>query len=107
MLRYLNSRCTCPEGFRGKNCEEDIDECKIAETNGEEICNNGICINEVGWFQCFCRPGFTGDRCHLDFDECLWNYCENGATCEDKENDYKCLCVPGYKGMALRLFLAT
>ena len=94
---YPNFSCACPEGFLGLNCEEDIDECEVPAN--KDICNNGICVNEVGGFQCFCRPGFTGDFCDRDFNECLWDYCKNGATCEDQENAYKCHCVPGYEGI--------
>ena len=103
LIKYdLNYSCTCPEGLRGQNCEEDIDEC---ENENNEICNNGICVNNFGGFQCFCRPGFTGDFCDLNFDECLWDHCQNGATCEDKENAYKCHCVPGYEGKLFNLIL--
>ena len=34
----------------------------------------------------------------LDIDECIPNPCENGGTCFDGINDYKCTCVPGFTG---------
>lgn len=33
-----------------------------------------------------------------DIDECTTTPCQNGATCTDIVNDYKCRCVAGYTG---------
>ena len=48
--------CTpCPEGLeQGEQCRcVDIDECAIAEENGEELCPESTCINHVRGFHCF------------------------------------------------------
>ena len=33
-----------------------------------------------------------------NIDECVSDPCENGATCQDEENQYSCLCAGGYTG---------
>ena len=92
-------RCSCTDGWIGVDCEDDVDECLDSEGKLTTICNNGICVNKVGYFQCFCRPGFTGSSCDHNFNECLSNPCKNGGTCEDKTNEYRCSCLPGFEGM--------
>ena len=34
-----------------------------------------------------------------DIDECEGNPCQNGATCTDIINGYKCSCKAGYSGI--------
>ena len=70
ILTLILDRCTCPEGYTGATCAEDVDECLQAN-----ICNNGICRNLEGSFECFCRPGYSGSLCNHEFDECLSNPC--------------------------------
>lgn len=36
--------------------------------------------------------------CFADIDECESSPCENGATCVDQDNEYRCDCVDGYTG---------
>uniref|UniRef100_A0A3B4BAU8 Uncharacterized protein n=1 Tax=Periophthalmus magnuspinnatus TaxID=409849 RepID=A0A3B4BAU8_9GOBI len=48
--------CVCPEGFRGRRCDEDIDDCK------PNPCRYGRCIDAPGSFSCICPPGMTGNR---------------------------------------------
>ncbi|KAM7356371.1 epidermal growth factor-like protein slowdown isoform 1-T5 [Cochliomyia hominivorax] len=45
--------CSCPSGFSGRYCENDINECKE-----EKPCDQ-TCINTVGSYYCKCREGFT------------------------------------------------
>lgn len=37
-------------------------------------------------------------RCEAEIDECSSNPCLNGATCQDRFNHFKCVCVPGFSG---------
>ena len=34
----------------------------------------------------------------MDIDECQSDPCQNGATCQDGDNGYRCRCLPGYEG---------
>lgn len=48
-----NPFCQCERGYRGKFCEEDIDDCILS--TGESPCrNNGICIDQVDEYTCNC-----------------------------------------------------
>ncbi|KAK3784592.1 hypothetical protein RRG08_003400 [Elysia crispata] len=46
--------CTCPEGYKGKYCHIDIDECSAARRNP---CQQK-CTNTPGSFNCSCVEGF-------------------------------------------------
>ena len=44
---------------------------------------------------------FTSFNIYLnlsDINDCNSDPCENGATCDDGVNDYKCTCMAGYDG---------
>ncbi|XP_044169434.1 uncharacterized protein LOC114970565 isoform X6 [Acropora millepora] len=49
-------KCIC-EGFKGKHCEIDIDECSIEN----ECHQNATCSNTKGSYNCICKGGFKGD----------------------------------------------
>uniref|UniRef100_A0A3P9KPZ4 von Willebrand factor D and EGF domains n=1 Tax=Oryzias latipes TaxID=8090 RepID=A0A3P9KPZ4_ORYLA len=46
-------RCACPEGFTGRRCEADGDDCK------PNPCRLGRCIDGPNTFSCVCPPGMT------------------------------------------------
>ena len=47
--------CTCSVGYKGRNCDIDIDECSFLP-----CLNNATCIDEIGNFSCNCALGYEG-----------------------------------------------
>ena len=86
--------CICVNGFIGKNCEENKDDCA-----GSPCLNGGTCHDKVGRYECECPLGKTGLLCHLE-DECLRNPCNPGARCDTNPvtGQRTCTCPPGYTG---------
>lgn len=39
-----------------------------------------------------------GRECEINIDDCQDNPCQNGGTCIDKVNEFKCQCVAGFVG---------
>lgn len=48
-----------------------------------------------------------GVNCEENLDECLSNPCQNGGTCDDRENGYVCYCVAGYAGVHCEVDVAV
>uniref|UniRef100_A0A8C0GY29 Neurogenic locus notch homolog protein 2 n=1 Tax=Chelonoidis abingdonii TaxID=106734 RepID=A0A8C0GY29_CHEAB len=92
--------CTCPQGYKGADCTDDVDECAMANSNPCE--HAGKCVNTEGSFHCECLKGYTGPRCEMDINECVSEPCQNDATCLDKIGGFTCLCMPG-KGTLSKL----
>uniref|UniRef100_A0A673LLV5 Neurogenic locus notch homolog protein 1 n=1 Tax=Sinocyclocheilus rhinocerous TaxID=307959 RepID=A0A673LLV5_9TELE len=88
--------CTCPLGYVGPSCDQDVDECSLGANPCEHA---GKCINTKGSFQCKCLRGYLGARCELDINECMSNPCHNDATCLDQIGGFHCICMPGYEGV--------
>ncbi|EPY81630.1 notch1 preproprotein-like protein [Camelus ferus] len=88
--------CTCPSGYTGPACSQDVDECSLGANPCEHA---GKCINTLGSFECQCLPGYTGPRCEIDVNECVSNPCQNDATCLDQIGEFQCICMPGYEGV--------
>uniref|UniRef100_A0A8C1LGW8 Neurogenic locus notch homolog protein 1 n=1 Tax=Cyprinus carpio TaxID=7962 RepID=A0A8C1LGW8_CYPCA len=88
--------CTCPLGYVGPACDQDVDECSLGANPCEHA---GKCINTKGSFQCKCLQGYVGARCELDINECMSNPCQNDATCLDQIGGFHCICMPGYEGV--------
>uniref|UniRef100_A0A4W3H2C1 Notch receptor 2 n=1 Tax=Callorhinchus milii TaxID=7868 RepID=A0A4W3H2C1_CALMI len=89
--------CTCPSGYRGTACDEDINECSLG---GNPCEHGGKCVNTDGSFRCECSVGYTGPRCETDINECISMPCQNDATCLDQIGEFKCICMPGIWGPA-------
>ncbi|XP_028305317.1 protein kinase C-binding protein NELL2a isoform X5 [Gouania willdenowi] len=85
------NNCICQQGFTGKRCETDINECKT----GRNTCTNDtVCFNLEGSYDCRCPHGHncTGDCIHdnkvkhsgqiwiLDSDRCSVCSCQAGQV---------------------------
>ncbi|OCT88505.1 hypothetical protein XELAEV_18017132mg [Xenopus laevis] len=89
-------RCTCPFGFKGRDCDIPINACIQAPCENGGTCHTNE-ANKDG-FSCSCPLGFEGEKCEMNPDDCEDNDCENYATCVDGINNYICLCPPNYTG---------
>ncbi|XP_065321637.1 protein crumbs-like isoform X2 [Gordionus sp. m RMFG-2023] len=86
--------CVCRDGYEGKNCEANIDDCLGV------LCPPGkICRDRLGYFQCVCPKGYEGPNCNVNINDCEPNPCHNNALCIDQIDDFTCKCPSGYKGL--------
>lgn len=53
----MNGTCHCEAGWKGLQCEVDVNECTTGSHNCTDI--NGICTNTNGSFRCDCIAGYT------------------------------------------------
>lgn len=89
-----NFFCLCIEGWGGRLCDKDVNEC--VQKNGG--CSQ-VCHNKPGSFQCACHSGFSlasdGKTCQ-DIDECTDSDTCGDARCKNLPGSYSCLCDKGY-----------
>uniref|UniRef100_A0A670ZAV2 Slit guidance ligand 2 n=1 Tax=Pseudonaja textilis TaxID=8673 RepID=A0A670ZAV2_PSETE len=88
--------CSCPYGFKGRDCEVPIHGCISSPCKEGGTCH--LKEDEKNGFWCACADGFEGENCEVNIDDCEDNDCENNATCIDGINNYTCLCPPEYTG---------
>ena len=83
--------CICPDGARGKNCEELYGICKTG------VCGtNGNCMDLAdNSYKCVCKEGYTGPFCETKLDACEPHPCKNDGVCESRSSSYTCKCKPG------------
>ena len=96
-----NNRCDCPVGYTGKNCSENVDDCK------SHICQNGAkCRDELNGYTCICPTGYLGKFCEIAPIQisgitspgvCLQHECQNNGLCYQPSttSDYMCRCASG------------
>ncbi|RMX46461.1 hypothetical protein pdam_00000540, partial [Pocillopora damicornis] len=90
--------CVNGSGFKGHDCDEDIDEC----FSGKHSCEgNTTCNNTFGSYSCKCKKGYQGNNKNCtDVDECLneTHGCDVNAECNNTLGSYKCTCKDGFQG---------
>ncbi|XP_019637817.1 PREDICTED: sushi, von Willebrand factor type A, EGF and pentraxin domain-containing protein 1-like [Branchiostoma belcheri] len=84
--------CSCPRGWTGKTCDEDINECHEGPCGPRP---NG-CQNAPGSFTCLCAHGYEprGKTC-VDVDECRGHH-DCAHICQNTQGGYRCECYEDF-----------
>ncbi|XP_052320736.1 nephronectin isoform X4 [Oncorhynchus keta] len=85
-------KCSCSVGYKGQQCDQDVNECGLPE----RPCSNS-CMNTQGSYRCYCDPGYNlmtdGSTCTKE-PECSSSRCH--FACQiDRGGEVRCLCAPG------------
>lgn len=105
--------CQCTDGWVGKDCNEDIDECKLYTGTSLECQNGAQCINVPGSYHCICKNGYQGRHCtsltkdtqHICYQSTNRELCGHGQCVplvnnliqNDSTFSFSCKCEPGWK----------
>ena len=68
--------CKCDVGFKGDNCDTNIDDCTAHACQ-----NNASCQDEVNDYSCSCEYGFTGQMCEIAMVDGEWAEWDNWTEC--------------------------
>ncbi|XP_053387527.1 neurogenic locus notch homolog protein 2-like isoform X2 [Mercenaria mercenaria] len=86
--------CSCNTGWKGSQCQTDVNEC-----DKHPCQNRGKCLNSAGGYSCSCTNGWEGFNCDQDVDECTRNPCSHQTlTCLNTDGSYSCQCSSGWTG---------
>ncbi|XP_075227942.1 cell polarity complex component crumbs isoform X2 [Lycorma delicatula] len=84
-------KCLCENGYQGRICEENIDECLP-----KPCLHGGKCMDGVASYTCNCAgTGYYGNNCELDVDECQEEICSGNGICYNKIGGFECHCNIG------------
>eukprot|EP01052_Picozoa_sp_SAG31_P060684 SAG31_NODE_19835_length_590_cov_1.321792_1_plen_184_part_10 len=79
----FNYTCDCAPGFRGRDCDHDLDEC-LSTPCGTHGGHGGFCSDSniddsvpADSYVCVCPPGWDGENCDVDINECDSSPCQN------------------------------
>ncbi|KAK6644342.1 hypothetical protein RUM43_000609 [Polyplax serrata] len=100
--KYLDYECRCMEGWEGRVCEKDVNEC--AKFAGTDLgCQNGAsCINKPGTYECICAAGWYGLHCTRRSNDCSsgshGELCGHGTcvTLTTGAKGFTCICDQGW-----------
>ncbi|XP_053374787.1 fibrillin-2-like [Mercenaria mercenaria] len=95
--------CSCKQGWEGKNCNQDIDEC--SHSPGCSV--NSYCVNYNGSYECKCKPGYiksSDGKCEVCGNRHYGDNCDEECKCDPSSTDSCnhvtgiCTCKKGWKG---------
>ena len=64
-----NCSCDCDEGYEGKECETNTDDCYSNPCQ-----NDGTCEDLIAAYKCICPEDFNGTNCANYIGKCPYNY---------------------------------
>ncbi|KAF5898753.1 protein eyes shut, partial [Clarias magur] len=74
------------------NCSEIL-----GQTNCMRQCRSGVCSQvSPNSFRCDCFSGYTGTFCTEKKDPCSSQPCGNRGKCEERGEEYICMCPEGF-----------
>ncbi|KAM8857751.1 epidermal growth factor-like protein 6 isoform 1-T1 [Synchiropus picturatus] len=81
------NKCKCFQGFTGKTCNQDLNECGLRPRPCEHRC-----MNTYGSYKCYCLNGYTlmADGSCANSRTCSLAHCQYG--CEEVQGEIRCLC---------------
>lgn len=92
---FEGARCQCPSGFKGEQCEVNVDDCV-----GNPCENGGTCQDLINRYTCKCAEGYFGVNCEKRECPGPRNPCANGGTCSmDSVGGFTCSCAEGFSGL--------
>eukprot|EP01049_Picozoa_sp_SAG25_P000368 SAG25_NODE_12_length_28061_cov_181.931795_16_plen_5330_part_01 len=100
-------QCVCPPGYRGHNCEINIDECASGTMQGPykwlratKPCKNGAkCTDGIDAYTCTCAYGWDGFNCIVQVNKCSRSEddCAPQAVCQHTgPGRHTCTCRAGW-----------
>ena len=54
--------CVCQDGWTGRRCESDVNECDVNSVQQECQAKQAMCVNTPGGYRCQCLQGYAMDN---------------------------------------------
>ncbi|KAL9963373.1 hypothetical protein ACROYT_G026883 [Oculina patagonica] len=92
-------KCDCLKGFKGRNCEVEVDPCEKSPCHNGATCQ--LDSSSSHGYVCTCPEWYKGKHCGHKILPCNRKPCHNHATCINDPNDpanFNCLCAPWLTG---------